>query len=195
MKESEVTKFLVSFSGHLEHVRFPAGVFDDQLYLQYEVVWGEDWSPISGLCSGVSQMAQSGRDPERVTFNMPVEMVFGSTNIFGWPQIVVTVRAKNALTGESLRGYALFLLPPTTGSHQLSAQLVRPRSATMLGQWIAWLTGRCPELVDPKMLASGKDNYLLKTESYGSVSLKITMVSKDLRKLGYDNQPSVWKSH
>ncbi|XP_039754411.1 B9 domain-containing protein 1 isoform X2 [Pararge aegeria] len=162
---------------------------------EYEVVWGEDWSPISGLCSGVSQMAQSGRDPERVTFNMPVEMVFGSTNIFGWPQIVVTVRAKNALTGESLRGYALFLLPPTTGSHQLSAQLVRPRSATMLGQWIAWLTGRCPELVDPKMLASGKDNYLLKTESYGSVSLKITMVSKDLRKLGYDNQPSVWKSH
>lgn len=83
MKSNEVTKFLVSYTGHIEHVRFPAGVFDDQLYLQYDVVWGEDWMPISGLSSGTSQMAQPGHDPERVTFNMPVEMVFGSTNVFG----------------------------------------------------------------------------------------------------------------
>ncbi|XP_045771496.1 B9 domain-containing protein 1-like [Maniola jurtina] len=194
MRENEVTKFLVSFSGHIEQVRFPAGVFDDQLYLTYDVVWGEDWSPVSGLCSGTSQMARSGRDPERVTFNLPLEMVFGSTNVFGWPQVVVTVRARNPLTGESLRGYSLFLLPPTTGTHQLTSQLVRPRSATMLGEWVAWLTGRYPELADPKMLANGKDNYLLRTESYGSVTLTMTMVSKDLRKLGYDNQPPVWKS-
>ncbi|XP_023941224.1 B9 domain-containing protein 1 [Bicyclus anynana] len=194
MRETEVTKFLVSFSGHIEHVRFPAGVFDDQLYLQYDIVWGEDWSPISGLSSGTSQMATSGHDPERVIFNMPIEMVFGSTNVFGWPQLVVTVRAKNSLCGDSLRGYAVLLLPPTAGSQRLSAQLVRPRPATLLGEWLAWLTGRGPELADPKMLADGKDNYLLSTESYGSVSLQVTMVSKDFRKLGYDNQPAVWKS-
>lgn len=83
MRESEVTKFLVSFNGYIEYVTFPAGVFDDNLYIQYEIVWGLDWNPISGLCSGTSQMARSGSDPEKVIFNMPVEMVLGSTNVFG----------------------------------------------------------------------------------------------------------------
>nr|CBH09245.1 putative B9 protein [Heliconius melpomene] len=189
MRESGVTKFLVSFTGQIEYVRFPAGVFDEQLYLQYEIVWGLDWDPISGLNSGISQIAKSGMDPEKVIFNMPVEMLFGSTNVFGWPQLVITVRAKNFLSGDTLRGYALFLLPPTTGTQELSSPLLRPRSATLLGEWFAWFTGRHPELVDPRMLANGKENYLLRTESYGSVKLKMTMVSKDLRKLGYDNQP------
>ncbi|XP_049869224.1 B9 domain-containing protein 1 [Pectinophora gossypiella] len=190
MKDSEITKFLVSFTGQIEYVIFPAGIFDEKLYIQYETVWGPDWDPISGLTSGTSQMAQSGKDPERVVFNMPLDMVFGTTNVSGWPQVVITVRAQNTLSGDSLRGYALVLLPPTTGSRVVTAPLVRPQAATLLGQWLAWLTGRHPELADPKMLASGKENYLLRTESYGSITLQLSMVSKDMRKLGYDNQPA-----
>ncbi|XP_059059191.1 B9 domain-containing protein 1 [Achroia grisella] len=189
MKANDITKFLVSFTGQVEYVLFPAGVFDEQVYIQYEVVWGPDWEPQTGLTSGTSQMSRSGDDPERVAFNMPLEMVFGSTNIFGWPQLIITVRALNRLSGDSLLGYALVLMPPTCGLRVLTAPLVRPQAATVFGEWLAWLTGRRPELADPKMLASGKENYLLRTESYGSVTLSLTMVSKDLRKLGYDNQP------
>lgn len=83
MKESEITKFLVSFSGQIEYVIFPAGVFDDNLYIQYDTVWGADWEPLSGLTFGTSQMSQSGKNPERVVFNMPLEMVFSSTNVSG----------------------------------------------------------------------------------------------------------------
>ncbi|CAG9584380.1 unnamed protein product [Danaus chrysippus] len=190
MREGEVTKFLVSFNGNIEYVRFPAGVFDENLYLQYDVVWGPDWDPLSGLNSGTSQMARSGNDPEKVIFNMPLEITFSSTNVYGWPQIVVSVRARNFISSDSLRGYALFHLPAVTGTQELVAHLVRPRSASLVGEWVAWLTGRYPELIDPKILASGKENYLLKTESYGTVVMRVTMVSKDLRKLGYDNQPS-----
>lgn len=82
MKEN-ITRFLVSFSGQIEHVRFPAGVFDDQIYLHYDVIWGPDWDPISGLSTSTSQKASAGNDPERVVFNLPIEMVFGSTNVFG----------------------------------------------------------------------------------------------------------------
>ncbi|CAF4954145.1 unnamed protein product [Pieris macdunnoughi] len=195
MMNSEVTKFLVSFNGQIEHIKFPAGVFDNQLYIQYDIVWGPDWDPISGLCSGTSQLATSGRDPEKVIFNLPLDTVFGSTNVYGWPQLIVTVRAKSFFMGDTLRGYAVFLLPPITGSHELKSSLIRPRSATVLGEWLSWLTGRHPELADPKMLANGKDNYLLRTESYGSVTLKMSMLSKDLRKLGYDNQPPTWKNN
>ncbi|XP_026333059.1 B9 domain-containing protein 1 [Hyposmocoma kahamanoa] len=194
MNESEITKFLVSFSGQIEYIIFPAGVFDDNLYIQYDTVWGADWEPVSGLTFGTSQMAQSGKDPERVVFNMPLEMVFSSTNVSGWPQIIVTVRAQNSLSGDSLRGYGLALLPPTTGPRRITASLVRPQAATLLGEWLAWVTGRYPELVDPKMLANGKENYLLRTESYGSITLSLTMVSKDLRKLGYDNLPPPYRA-
>ncbi|CAK1595802.1 unnamed protein product [Parnassius mnemosyne] len=195
MKKSDLTKFLISFNGQIEYVIFPGGVFDDKIFIQYDVVWGPDWDPISGLNSSISQMATSGRDPERVVFNLPLERMFSSTNVFGWPQVIITVKAHNAIGGDSLRGYAVVLLPPTTGEREISAPIIRPRAATVLGEWLSWLTGRYPELADPKMLADGKENYLLRTESYGSVLLKISMVSKDLRKLGYDNQPPVASSN
>ncbi|CAH2038001.1 unnamed protein product, partial [Iphiclides podalirius] len=118
-------------------------------------------------------------------------MVFSSTNVFGWPQLVITVRARNCVGGDSLRGYAVVALPTTAGEREMSSPIIRPRAATLLGEWLAWLTGRYPELAEPKMLASGKENYLLRTESYGSVVLKVSMVSKDFRKLGYDNEPPV----
>lgn len=88
MKEN-ITRFLVSFSGQIEYVRFPAGVFDDQIYLHYDIIWGPDWNPISGLSTGTSQMASAGSDPERVVFNLPIEMVYGSTNVFGCKLILV----------------------------------------------------------------------------------------------------------
>lgn len=92
MRESEITKFLVTISGQIEHVRFPGGVFDNEVYLQYETVWGPDWEVISGLTSGTSQMARSGSDPERIIFNMPIELAFSSTNISGC-KFVYTLRS------------------------------------------------------------------------------------------------------
>lgn len=83
MREAELTKFLVSISGQIEYVRFPAGVFDEGICVQYEVVWGPDWSLETGLASGVSQIAHAGSDPERVVLNMPLELLFSSTNVSG----------------------------------------------------------------------------------------------------------------
>lgn len=75
------------------------------------------------------------------------------------PQLLVTVRAQNTISGDALRGYSLFLMPPTPGHLLTSAPLLRPRAATVLGEWLSWITGKYPELADPKMLATGKDNY------------------------------------
>ncbi|XP_028028009.1 B9 domain-containing protein 1 [Bombyx mandarina] len=192
MKSTEITKFLVSFSGQIEHVTFPSGIFDEYLYIQYEVVWGPDWEPITGLPSGTSQLSRPGINPERVVINMPIEMTFGSTNVYGWPRLVITVKARNFITGDTLRGYAVVLLPPTAGRRRVTSPLLRPKPATVLGEWVAWLTGRYPELNDPKMLADGKDNYMLRTQSSGTVMVSAAMVSKDLRKLGYDNEPPAY---
>ncbi|KOB70528.1 B9 domain-containing protein 1-like protein, partial [Operophtera brumata] len=77
MREGELTKFLISFSGQIEYVTFPSGVFDEFLYFQYDFVWGPDWEPVSGLSSGTSQMARAGNDPEKVFFNMPRGLAAG----------------------------------------------------------------------------------------------------------------------
>ncbi|KAG6447078.1 B9 domain-containing protein 1 [Manduca sexta] len=194
MKENDLTKFFVTFSGQIEYVTFSGGVFDDYLCIHYEFVWGPDWAPISGLSMGSSQMSSIGTDPEKAVFNMPIDMVFSSTNIYGWPQLVVTVKAHNRITGESLRGYALALMPSSTGLREITAPILRPRASTTIGEWVAWLTGKYPELVEPKLLAHGKDNYLLRTESEGTITLNVTMMSKNLRKLGYDNQPPSYRN-
>lgn len=73
------------------------------------------------------------------------------------------MRAQNTISGDSLRGYAVVLLPSTPGPRTVTAPLLRPQAATMFGEWLAWLTGRYPELADPKMLATGKENYCKST--------------------------------
>lgn len=75
------------------------------------------------------------------------------------------------------------MTPPTCGTRVIEAPLLKPRSATMLGEWFGWLTGRVPELVDPKMLANGKDNYCkffykTFTELQVLVRLSLSMRSK-----------------
>lgn len=83
MKSGDVTKFLISIAGQIEYVTFPAGVLDEEMYLQYDTVFGPDWEVVSGLTSATSQIARVGNDPERIVFNLPVEMLFNSTNISG----------------------------------------------------------------------------------------------------------------
>lgn len=78
---------------------------------------------------------------------------------YSGPQLIITVRAQNAIGGDALRGYGLVLLPATAGARQVAAPLLRPLASSMLGEWLAWLTGRHPELAEPRMLANGKENY------------------------------------
>lgn len=75
------------------------------------------------------------------------------------PQLVITVRGSNWRGSTHVCGYGVLLTPPTCGTRVIETPLLKPRLATLLGEWFGWITGRVPELVDPKMLASGKDNY------------------------------------
>ncbi|GAU98793.1 hypothetical protein RvY_09889 [Ramazzottius varieornatus] len=63
----------------------------------------------------------------------------------------------------------LFTLEPSNMSTRLSG----------------WLSGRSPELYDPRLLTRNKGREVLKTKSKGCVHVRLHVVTKDVRVLGY----------
>lgn len=77
--------FYLTVTGQLKHIYFPLGPDGvGGIFCRYDVVYGSDWELVSGLRSGISQCAEPGaKRKEQVTFNMPIEFTFRSTNPHG----------------------------------------------------------------------------------------------------------------
>ncbi|KAG8546359.1 hypothetical protein GDO81_019130, partial [Engystomops pustulosus] len=49
----------------------------------------------------------------------------------------------------------------------------------------SWITGHRPEFTDPKVVAHGDGREVTRVRSQGSLALSFSVVTKDLKKLGY----------
>lgn len=49
--------------------------------------------------------------------------------------------------------------------------------------------GRNPEFVDPRVVASGEGRDVIRVSSRGSVQVEFHIITKDLKRLGYDSAP------
>ncbi|XP_066546153.1 B9 domain-containing protein 1 isoform X3 [Amia ocellicauda] len=155
--------FLLMVNGQIEGANFPE--YDD-LYCKYCFVYGHDWAPTSGLEEGISQITSKSRDSQQhFVWNFPIEITFKSTNPFGWPQIVVSVYGPDAFGNDVVRGYGAAHIPLTPGH---------------------WLMGRRPEFTDPKVVAQGEGREVTRVRSQGFVTLSFNILTKDMKKLGYD---------
>ena len=54
---------------------------------------------------------------------------------------------------------------------------------------LAYLTGRRPEYVDSRVIASGEGRDVTRVTSSGHVYVQMNVISKDLKRLGYDSTP------
>ena len=61
-------------------------------YCKFLVTHGEDWQVLDGLEEGVTHLSKRapGVDTSFV-WNFPINVAYRSTNIFGWPQVVLSV--------------------------------------------------------------------------------------------------------
>ena len=50
--------------------------------------------------------------------------------------------------------------------------------------------GRRPEFVDPRVVASGEGRDVTRVSSQGFVTVQLSVVTKDLKRLGYDSAPN-----
>ncbi|GJQ81803.1 hypothetical protein Trydic_g344 [Trypoxylus dichotomus] len=171
--------FLLSINGQLEWVDFlaPAG---SEWHCKYEFIAGPDWNIISGLEAGITQIATIVRNGAKIIFNFPIEIVYKSTNPYGWPQIVVSV-----YNNTQIKGYGRAHMPIRPGCHDLRISLSRPQPSTFLG-YIGTFFGYQPELLQPKMLATTAGNHLIRMISQGEVQLSLNILTQNFTTLGYD---------
>ncbi|XP_015215859.1 B9 domain-containing protein 1 isoform X2 [Lepisosteus oculatus] len=141
----------------------------------------------SGLEEGISQIASKSRDSQqRCVWNFPLDITFKSTNPFGWPQIVVSVYGLDAFGNDVVRGYGAVHVPITPGQHKRTIPMFVPESTSRLQKFTSWLMGRRPEFTDPKVVAQGEGREVTRVQSQGFVCLSFNIVTKDMKKLGYD---------
>ncbi|XP_072452953.1 B9 domain-containing protein 1 isoform X2 [Notamacropus eugenii] len=163
MSTSTPTVFLIMVNGQVESGQFPE--FND-LYCKYCFVYGQDWVPTSGLEEGISQITSKSQDIHRtLVWNFPIDITFKSTNPYGWPQIVISVYGPDIFGNDVVRGYGAVHVPFVPGR---------------------WFMGRRPEYTDPKIVAQGEGREVTRVRSQGFVTLLLNVVTKDMKKLGYD---------
>ncbi|XP_038618931.1 B9 domain-containing protein 1 [Tachyglossus aculeatus] len=180
--------FLLLVNGQVESAQFPE--YDD-LYCKYCFVYGHDWVPTSGLEEGISQItSKSQHQQQSLVWNFPVDITFKSTNPFGWPQIVISVYGPDVFGNDVVRGYGAVHIPFTPGRHKRTIPMFVPESTSKLQKLTSWFMGRRPEFTDPKVVAQGEGREVTRVRSQGFVTISLNVVTKDLKKLGYDTSPS-----
>ncbi|XP_069838229.1 B9 domain-containing protein 1 isoform X2 [Dendropsophus ebraccatus] len=156
---SNPSVFLLNVNGQIESAEFPE--FDD-LYCKYCFVYGHDWAPTSGVEEGISQIASKNRTANRsIVWNFPIEITFKSTNPYGWPQIVVSVYGPDVFGNDVVRGYGAVHLPVTPDIKRLFPCLSR------------------------SLPPSFRSSQVTRVRSQGFLTLSFSVVTKDLKKLGY----------
>jgi len=65
-----------------------------------------------------------------------------------------------------------------------------PESSSYMQKLSAWLLGRRPEFIDPCIVAQSEGREVTRVRSQGSVRLKLNVLTKDMKRLGYDVLPS-----
>ncbi|XP_042196936.1 B9 domain-containing protein 1 [Callorhinchus milii] len=64
-----------------------------------------------------------------------------------------------------------------------------PDSSSKMQKFTSWIMGRRPEYTDPKVVAQGDGREVTRVKSQGYVTLSFNMVTRDMKKLGYDSGP------
>lgn len=135
----------------------------------------------------MSQIARrsSGGTSDTLTWNYPLDIMFRSSNVHGWPQVVLGVYGLTAFGGDVVRGYAATHVPTTPGRHTRYVQLYTPVSSSWCQRLTAWLTNNPPEFFDSKFVAQGKGREVTRVRSHGCVKLTFNVTTKNMQEWGY----------
>uniref|UniRef100_A0A8C5LIQ3 B9 domain-containing protein 1 n=1 Tax=Jaculus jaculus TaxID=51337 RepID=A0A8C5LIQ3_JACJA len=100
---------------------------------------------------------------------------------------------------DVVRGYGAVHVPFSPGSTHVCNTAFRykktipmfvPESTSTLQKFTSWFMGRRPEYTDPKVVAQSEGREVTRVRSQGFATLIFNVVTKDLRKLGYDTGPA-----
>jgi len=192
--------FSLACLAQIESAYFPEY---DNLYCKYSVVYGSDWTVISGVEEGITQLGKASTSisfsasnstnkdvpPGRVcVWNFPLEIAFKSTNAYGWPQIVFNVYGLDSFGRDVIRGYGSLRLPLSSGQYEKFVPTFIPIASVPLNGFIAVLAGRLPEFLDSRFVVKNEGREVTRVKSQGTVKVKLNIITKDLENFGYTNK-------
>ncbi len=157
------------------------------------LVWWWWWwcDESQGTESGLSQIAK--RSNNSVTWNYPLEVTFKSTNVHGWPQLVILVCGYNFWNQQVVRGYGCVHIPPTPGRHVRHIPLYTPLSSSWFMQCINWLTGNHAEFMEHNFVARSRGREVTRVRSNGHVKVVLNVMTKNMNDFGYSVDSERWQ--
>ena len=124
------THFELHCSGAVESGDFPGC---ENLYCKYSYLYGNDWTVLAGLEDGISQIAcTSSGESQSFVWNFPLDISLRSTNVYGWPQLLISVFGHDHLGRDVIRGYASCHLPTQPGNYKLQAKCFTPMPSSLM---------------------------------------------------------------
>ncbi|XP_015904593.1 B9 domain-containing protein 1 [Parasteatoda tepidariorum] len=176
--------FYLMVTGQIETADFPE---IDDIYCKHCYVYGSDWMVVYGIEEGITQISKRSDNGMGVfAFNFPLDISFKSTNLYGWPQLVVSVYGLDFFGNDVVRGYGSVHVPVAPGKHRRRIPMFVPQSSSVLQRFTSWLIGKRPEFIDPRVVAQGEGREVTKVRTQGSVSVSFNITTKNLQELGYN---------
>jgi Ciliary basal body-associated, B9 protein len=114
-----------------------------------------------------------------------LDVTFCSTNVHGWPQLVLSVYGNNFWGNDVVRGYGSIHVPLVPGRHVRYIKLFVPQSSSLCQRIMSCLKGEAPELFDPRTIADSRGREVLRVASSGIVKVVFNVSSRNMAAFGY----------
>jgi|MDSY01.2.fsa_nt_gb hypothetical protein len=167
----------------------------EQMFIRAQYVYGDDWQLTQGPEQLLTQIATQGSDG--AVFNMPLDAVFTTSNLYGAPRLIISVYSANgALTTRTTPlGHGSCLLPLFAGEHTRVCDCYRPLATkTGLKAWLASafspLTGDVPDFYDSRFVGQGSSRMVTRTEYTCSVRIKMSVHTSGMAAAGFSVGPA-----
>nr|XP_033702455.1 B9 domain-containing protein 1 isoform X2 [Tursiops truncatus] len=179
----------------------------DDLYCKYCFVYGQDWAPTAGrrsclacmgrTCSGTTWSEATGRctcpsHPDALSILPTLQKKQGSQRTQPWggaPAPTWPPLAGGSEGSATFPWLSTAVCENVCFRHKKTIPMFVPESVSKLQKFTSWFMGRRPEYTDPKVVAQGEGREVTRVRSQGFVTLLFNVVTKDMRKLGYDTGP------
>eukprot|EP00668_Euglena_longa_P038852 GGOE01049959.1.p1 GENE.GGOE01049959.1~~GGOE01049959.1.p1 ORF type:complete len:192 (-),score=43.46 GGOE01049959.1:430-1005(-) len=164
----------------------------DNLYCRFAFVHGEGWEIVKysgqdvALQEGITQLSERSPGPMPLfTFNVPVEVTFSSTSVFGWPQLVVSCYSLSG-NKDIIKGYGWVHIPIQRGFHELNIPLFQPTNLNSITEALTTaLTRHRHEFQDPSWICQGVGREVTRvTASHGHVTVRLAVSLQNAERYG-----------
>ena len=182
--------FCVTFNNQIVDGYFRGN--QSHVYLTYQLVFGDDWELLAGPDMAMSQVAVH-TPTEGATFNFPMDIAFKTSNIHGWPRVVISVyRHDSFFQAERPVGYGCLMLPLSGQNCRKTLQLYVPKHTTT--GWVGWLTERLsgvvPEYYSARFLGQGDGRANTRVEYTGEITINCTVLTSGINEAGFQTSPA-----